>query len=54
MSKMGSEVIKQQELRAFLQDNYDYERALEEENERLSWQVRLMIGNKKEEDKNEA
>jgi hypothetical protein len=50
MSKMGTEVIRQQELRAFLQDEHDYERALEKENERLRFQINLMV-NKKEEEK---
>jgi hypothetical protein len=53
MSRMGTEVIRQQELRAFLQDEHDYERALEEENERLRFQIKLMVGKHDEEKKNE-
>jgi hypothetical protein len=42
MSKMGEEVVRQQELRSFLQENHDYEQALERENDRLRYQIKLI------------
>jgi hypothetical protein len=48
MSKMGTEALRLMNLEAMRIPSHDYEEALEKENERLRWQVRLMVGEREE------